>query len=203
MLCMLFMLSGVLIPVEYLHSMSYKHLLTLYVVSSMKWPREFLLYPMALRISCLWWWLQKYQPVSCPNTNNLCFGRRLVFIIIRCHVVALSFCIPSWVSSRVCRVWSSCGLVTSICVCDLQSLVGLLPRSMLMIGHLHLLWLSSRSWKSLNVLLCLDFRSLELCLHPPRRCVFVSGWLHLPHTIGPCVLCLYLHRYTYNTHATS
>jgi hypothetical protein len=53
------------------------------------------------------------------------------------------------------------------------------------------------------VLLCLDVRSLALYLYPSRRCVLVSGWLHLVHIIGLCELCLFLHRYTCDPHATS
>ena len=61
-------------------------------------------------------------------------------------------------------------------------------------------WRSSCS--SLTVLLFLEVVSFALYLHPPRRCVFVSGWLHLLHSIGP-VLCFRLQRYTCVPHATS
>jgi hypothetical protein len=54
----------------------------------------------------------------------------------------------------------------------------------------------------LNVLLCLEVRSFALYLHPPRRCVLVSGWLHFLHSIGH-VICFRLQRYTCSPHATS
>jgi hypothetical protein len=72
-------------------------------------------------------------------------------------------------------------------------LTVLFPRSILIIGHLPPLCFSDFSWNSLNVLLCLAVRSLELCLQPPRRCVLVRGWLHLVQSIGPCELCFFLH----------
>ena len=52
-------------------------------------------------------------------------------------------------------------------------------------------------------MLCLDERSLALNLHPPRRCVLVSDWLHLVHSIGPWELCFFFHLYTCDPHATS
>ena len=76
----------------------------MHVVSPTSCPREVLLYPMALMISSLW---------CC---GLLCFDGRLVGIIVGCCVVILSFCDPSWVASRACRVWSDCGLSISICV---------------------------------------------------------------------------------------
>jgi hypothetical protein len=75
----------------------------------------------------------------------------------------------------------------------LKSLTVLLPRSILIIGHLPPLCFSNYSCSNLNVLFCLDVRSLELCLQLPRRCVLVRGWLHLVHSIGPCELCFFLH----------
>jgi len=98
MMCMLFMVSNVLLSVEYLHSMSCRHLLPLYVVSTTNYPREFLLYPMAL----------------CCCGLLSCFGSRRVGIIVGCCVVILSFCSPSRVTSKVCRVWSACGMFSSI-----------------------------------------------------------------------------------------
>jgi hypothetical protein len=71
-------------------------------------PRWLLLYPMVVMM---------YGLCCC---GRLCFG--LVGIVVGCCVVVLSFCIPPWVDSRGCRVWSSCGVVTSICVCILKSL---------------------------------------------------------------------------------
>ena len=53
MVWMLFMVSRVLISVEYLHSLSCRHLLHLYVASSTRVPLEFSLYPIALMISGL------------------------------------------------------------------------------------------------------------------------------------------------------
>ena len=96
-------------------------------------------------------------------------------------------------NSKACNVVSSCGVVISIFAWDLKSLMDLFPRSMLFIGHLPPLCFSNSSCSSLNVLLCLDVRSLELCLQPPRMCVLVSGWLHLVHSIGPYELCFFLH----------
>ena len=120
-----------------------------------------------------------------------------------CCVFALSFCSPSWVASRACNVLSSCGVVISIFIWVLKSLMVLFPRSMLTIGHLPPLCFSSCSCSSLNVLLCLDVRNLALYLQPPRRCVLVRGWLHLVHIIGPCELCFFLHLYTRGPQATS
>ena len=54
MVWVLFIVSSVLISVEYLHFMRCKLLLPLYVVSSTRRPCEFLAYPMALMISGLW-----------------------------------------------------------------------------------------------------------------------------------------------------
>ena len=106
-------------------------------------------------------------------------------IMVGCCVFILSFCSPFRVASRACSVVSSCGVIISICVWVLKSLMVLFPRSILSINHLPPLCFFNWSWSSLNVLLCLDVRSLALNLHPPRRCVLVSGWLHLVHRIGP------------------
>jgi hypothetical protein len=54
MVLILSIISSVLLSLEYLHSMSCKLLLPLYVVSSTSCPFEFLLYPMALMMSGLW-----------------------------------------------------------------------------------------------------------------------------------------------------
>jgi len=48
------MISEVLLSVEYLHSISFRHLCPLYVGSATRAPREFMLYPMALMMSGLW-----------------------------------------------------------------------------------------------------------------------------------------------------
>jgi len=48
MLCIFVMVSRVLLSVEYLHSLSHRHLLPLYVVSSTSCSCVFLVYPMAL-----------------------------------------------------------------------------------------------------------------------------------------------------------
>ena len=115
MVCMLFMASNALISMKYLNSMSCRRRLPLYMVSSTRYPREFLLHPMALTMSC----------VLC--FSRLCFGSSLVGIIVGCCVVVLSFCIPSWVDSRTCKVWSSCGVFTSICMCVLKFFMIFLP----------------------------------------------------------------------------
>ena len=52
-LCMFVMVSRVLLSLEYLHSMSYKHLLPLCVMSSTSCPLVFLVYPMGLIMSGL------------------------------------------------------------------------------------------------------------------------------------------------------
>ena len=71
---------------------------------------------------------------------------------------------------------SSCDVAAFVSVCSLNSLIGCLPMSMLMIGHLPPLWFSINLCSRSKVLLCLDVLSFELCLYPPKRCVFVSGW---------------------------
>jgi hypothetical protein len=50
MLCMLVMVAIVLVPVEYLHSMSCRHLLPLYVASSTSCPCVVLVYSIALMV---------------------------------------------------------------------------------------------------------------------------------------------------------
>jgi hypothetical protein len=90
-----------------------------------------------------------------------------------------------WVRSRLlcgCGLGGEVGFVLIVC---LKSLMVLFPRSILIIGHLPSLCFSSCSWRSLKVLLCLDVRSWVLDLHPPRRCVLISGWLHLVHIMVP------------------
>ena len=157
MVWMLFIVSSVLISVEYLHSMSCKLLHPLYVVSSTRSPCEFLMYPMALMMSSLW------------SFGLLCFGRMFSEIMVWCFIVSLSFCRPSCVACSVCSVWISCGVVVSSVVCALKSFTGLLSKYMLRIGHLSPLWVPRRSWRSLNAILCLDARSLALYLHPPQE----------------------------------
>ena len=120
-----------------------------------------------------------------------------------CYDFSLSFCSPSFVASRACSDESFCGVVISIFVCVVKSLTVLWPRSILIIGHLTPLCFSNCSCRSFNVLLCRDVRSFEVCLHPPRRWVLVRGWLHLVHSIGPCLFCFFLHLYTCDPQATS
>jgi len=138
------MVSRVLLSVEYLYSMSCRHLLPLYVMSSTSCLCEFLVYPMALVMFCLW---------CC---GLLCLYSRSVGIMVGYCVFILSSCSPSWVASRAYRVGSACGAIISICVGVLISFMVLFPRSMLTIGNLPLLCFSSWSWRSLNV------RSLSL-----------------------------------------
>ncbi len=114
-------------------------------------------------------------------------------MIVGCCEVSLSFCSPSLLASRDFSDESFCGVVISILVCALKSFTVLLPRSILIIGHRPPLCFSSCSCSSLDVLLCLDIRSLAVCVHPPRRCVLVRGWLHLVHSSGPWVFCFFLH----------
>ena len=54
MLCMLFIVSKMLLPVDYLQSMSCGHYLPLYVWSSTKSPRAFHLFCKARKMSGLW-----------------------------------------------------------------------------------------------------------------------------------------------------
>jgi hypothetical protein len=108
------MVSSVLVSVESLHSMSWRLLLHLYVVSTTSSSRAFILYPLALIMPDLW---------CC---GLLCFGSRLLGIIVGCCVFVLSFCSP-WLSSRACRAWSTCGVLVSIRVYEFKSLVGLFP----------------------------------------------------------------------------
>ena len=60
----------------------------------------------------------------------LCFGSRLVGMIVGCCVVVLSLCSHSCVAFRACKVGSACVVVISIRVCVLKSLTVLFPRSM-------------------------------------------------------------------------
>ena len=78
-LCMLVIVSSVLESVEYLHSMSCRHRLPLYVGSSTNCLSAFHRYHMALIISGLWCF------------GLFCLGRRLVGIIVGCGVFSLSF----------------------------------------------------------------------------------------------------------------
>ena len=150
-----------LLSMEYLHSISWRHLRPVYVVSATRAPREFMRCPMALMMSGLWCF------------GLLCFGRIVLGMIVGCFMFALSFWSPSCVASMDCNVWSSCVVVVSMCSCALKFFVGLFPRSILRIGHLPPLCAWRRSCGSLNVLLCLDILSSALYLHPPRRCVLV------------------------------
>ena len=173
MVWMLFIVSNVLLSVEYLHSMSCKLLLPLYEVSSTRRPCEFLMYPMALIMSGFWCF------------GLLCFGSKFSGIMVGCFIVSLSFYRPSCAACNVCSVWSSCVVVVSSFVCALKSFTSLLPKSMLSIDHLPPLCVPMRSWRSFKVLLCLDVRSLAFYLHHPKMCVFVSGLLHFLQSIGP------------------
>ena len=114
----------------------------------------------------------------------------------------LSFWSPSCVASIDCSVWSSCMVIVSSRVCVLKSFTGLFPRSMLRINHLPPLCVWMSSWRSLNVMLCLEVLNFALCLHPPNRCVFARGCLHFLHSIGP-ILCVLLQRLTCAPPATS
>ncbi len=128
---------------------------------------------MALMVSGLW------------CVGLLCFGRILLGMMIGCFECILSFWSPSCVASFDCSAWSSCVLIVYNSVCVLKSFTGLFPSSMLRIGHLPPLCVWRSSWRSLNVLLCRDVLIFALYLHPPRRRVFVSGWLHFLHIICP------------------
>ena len=132
---------------------------------------SFFLYPMALMMLGLWCF------------GLLCFGSMFSGILVGCFIVSLSFCRLSCVACDVYSVWSYCSVVVSSFICALKSFIGLLPRSIRRIRHQPPLWVPRRSWRSLNVLLCLDVRSLALYLHPHKRCVFVSGWLHFLRSI--------------------
>ncbi len=95
-------------------------------------------------------------------------------------------------ASMDCNVWSTYVVFVSMRICVLKSLTGVFPRSMLRIGHMPPLWVSRRSCKSFNVLLCLEILSFALYLHPSNRCLLVRGWLDFMHSIGR-VLCVLLH----------
>jgi len=159
------------------------------VGSTTQAPLEFMLYPMALKMSGLWCF------------GLLIFGRISLGMMVGCVMFALSFWSPC-VASMDCNVWSSRVLVVSMRVCALKSFTGLFPRSMLRIGHLPPLCVWRRSCSSLNVLLCLEVLSFALYLHPPRRCVLVSGCLHFLQNIGLVIFFL-LQRYTCFPQATS
>ena len=79
MVWILFIVSSVLLSVEYLHSMSCKLLLPFYVVSSTRCPFEFLLYSMALAMSGLWCF------------GLLCSGSMFSEMMVGCFIVSLSF----------------------------------------------------------------------------------------------------------------
>ena len=115
MVWMLFIVSSALLFVEYLHSMSFKLLLPLYVVSSTRRPCVCLMYPMALMVLGLWCF------------GLLCFGSKFSRVMVGCFIVSLLFCKPSCVACNVCSVWASCGVVVSSFVCALKSFTGLLP----------------------------------------------------------------------------
>ncbi len=167
------MVSRMLLSVEYLHSIIYRHLRPLYVGSTTRAPLAFMMYPMARMMSGLWCF------------GLLCFGRMLLGMMVGCFVCILSFWSPSCVASIDCSVWSSCMVIVSSSDCVLKSFTGFFPRSMLRIGHLPPLCVWRSSWRSLNVLLCLEVLNFALCLHPSNRCVFVRGCLHFLHSIGP------------------
>ncbi len=120
------------------------------MVSSTRVPREFSLYPMALMMSGLCYLV------------FFCFGRNLMGIMVGWLIASLSFCSPSSVGSMDCREWSYYRLVFYVCVCDLKSFTGFLPRSVLRIGHLPPIWVSRRSCRILKVLLCLVVLSRSL-----------------------------------------
>jgi len=90
MIWMLFIVSSVLLSMDYLYSMICKLLLPMCVVSSTRCPCELLLYPMALIMSCLWCF------------GLLCFGSMLSGIMVGRFTVSLSFCIPSCTACIYC-----------------------------------------------------------------------------------------------------
>ena len=91
MVCMLLMVSIILLSAEYLHSMSCKHLLPLYVMSFTSRPYEFFLYPMA----------QIMFGLRCFGL--LCFRSRVRGNIVGSCGVVLSSCSPFWPGSKACR----------------------------------------------------------------------------------------------------
>ncbi len=58
----------------------------------------------------------------------LCLGSRSVGIMVGCCVFNLSFCSPSWVTSRASSDVSACGVVISSCIWVLKSYTVLFPR---------------------------------------------------------------------------
>ena len=103
-------------------------------------PREFIMHPMALIMSGLWCF------------GLLCFGIIVFSMMVGCFIFALSFWSPSCVASKGGSVCSSCVVVVSMCISALKSFTGLLPRSILKIGHLPPFCVWMRSCSSLSVL---------------------------------------------------
>ena len=175
--------------VEYLHSIICICLLPRYVRSEVSWPFEFVMYPIALIRSGLWWF-------------GLCCGGRIYSGMV-CGwfaVFGLSSCSPS---SSGCRICGSCGAGSSVISCGsvVKSLVGVFPRSRPIIGHLPPFMVCRSLWSSRKVMLCRLILSLDVDLHPPRMCVLLSGEWHFEHvSVGPCFL---LHMCTCTPQATS
>ena len=91
-MCMWSTISDMLMSVDYLYSISWRHLRPPYVVSATKAPREFMMYPMALMMSGL----------CCVGL--LCFWRIVLGMIVGCVMFALTFWRPSRVASMDCNV---------------------------------------------------------------------------------------------------
>ncbi len=83
--------SIMLLSVDYLYSISCKHLLPLCGVFLQVVRMSFFLYPMALYMPGLW---------CC---GLLYFGSRLMGILVGSCGVDLSSCSPSWPASKACR----------------------------------------------------------------------------------------------------
>ncbi len=114
--------------VEYLYSTIFFCLLPRYVGSGMSWPLESVMYPVALIRFGLWW------------VGMYCSGR--IYYGVFCGwfaVFDLSFWRPSSSGWRIC---GSCDAVASAIsgLSVANSLIGVLPISTPIIGHLPRLW---------------------------------------------------------------
>ena len=116
------------------------------------------------------------------------------------RVFGLSFWSPSSSGWRIC---GRCIVVSSVVsgMSVVKSFMGVLPRSMPIIGHLPPFVFCRSLCRSRKVLLCRLVLSLDVVLHPPRMCVLFSGeWHFVQVSVGPCFL---LHLCTWTPQATS
>ena len=114
----------VLLSIEYLHSMMCISLLPRYAGSGMSWPLELDVYPMVLIRSGMWWVGQ-------------CYGGRIYYGMVCGWLVVfgLSFWWPSSSGWKICGSYDAVSFVISG-LSAVKSLIGVLPRSTPIIGHL-------------------------------------------------------------------